>query len=260
MSTGNLLTSLDAIESSYTKRINTGITEINEIFGESCQSNSFGQIIYRECGIPRGKIILIGGEQGVGKTRFYTALSHKLVADFGLRVGVAQAEMSAGEYKELSTQVLGGHGVPLRNQHNFFVGSSQMRNIDDQIRAISSYRPDLWIVDSYQMIHGCNTKAGIEDVVFRLKEVISDHTAVFLISQLNAKGEIKGNNALQYLVDVCAVMKKENPEIGLFSLGIPGKNRSGKSGGKVYLQHRDGLVNIIPHNVVSHYLKDSEKV
>lgn len=248
------IVTMDQVKEVPTKRFSTGFVETDQVFGYSTTYDEQYNPISKEEGVPRGKISLIAGAKGVGKTMWYTANALNLIEAYDRKVLVFQKEQSLGEYKETVMNMYRSQGRYPTKLQNLIV--RQDRNNSDQCRLIEQIRPDLVIFDSYNMTHNSETKAGIEDIVFFTKKAIGDHTACWMIAHLNERGTIKGNNHIQYLVDSTLIMRwseKMEPEETGTTSSLKGrfclysdKNRQGPKGIKAFYRHVGHHITVIP--------------
>jgi hypothetical protein len=196
---------LSQVEEIHTGRFTTGYRELDRVFGSSRVYDANDKIVGEVWGLARGKLMLLAGEPGVGKTRFYVALAIKLAEEFGLSTLIFQTEyIRIGEFKNVIMNMYRSMGIKPKNLDLIIV--RQDRNYQAQCRAIREIRPDLVISDSYNLTHGAKTKSGIEDICFFWKEAMGSHTAGIMIAHTNERKKIKDNNHVQFLVDGTAVM------------------------------------------------------
>lgn len=209
-------------------RYSTGFPDLDMIYGIT----HFPDKKY-SVGLPAGKISLWAGAGGVGKTRVAVEMVLKISA-VGLRVLFYQNEVSPTEFK-------GWVKKPVLHPENLFVGN--VISLDDQIQGIRNIRPHVVIVDSINMMEGFTSPDELRNILQTYKNVAEENKChVIFISHLNKQGEVKGNNDVEYLVDVVARLNHHtNPETkevvkGVFYLEI-GKNRFGPSGGWIGFVH-----------------------
>ena len=210
------------VETKEVKRISTQIPYFDEIYGG---------------GLPRGRVSIWSGASGVGKSRTTIYIS-KLINRQGGKVMVFQNEVSPSEFKQwVQGQV---------DEDRYLV--SNYDTIEEQVKAIRKYKPDLVITDSLNMIQGFSSSVQIRNIMDGLKDVIREVDAhAILIGHLNGEGETKGNTDIPHLVDVVCHLKPHEDwkdEQGFKHKGIPGvfilsisKNRYGKSGGWISFKH-----------------------
>ena len=201
------------VETKEVKRISTQIPYFDEIYGG---------------GLPRGRVSIWSGASGVGKSRTTIYIS-KLINRQGGKVMVFQNEVSPSEFKQwVQGQV---------DEDRYLV--SNYDTIEEQVKAIRKYKPDLVITDSLNMIQGFSSSVQIRNIMDGLKDVIREVDAhAILIGHLNGEGETKGNTDIPHLVDVVCHLKPHDgitPDVFILSIS---KNRYGKSGGWISFRHR----------------------
>ncbi len=252
-SDGPEVLSIADVEEAYTARISTDNPVVDNVFGRSTRYNSNSEIVGYESGIPRGKLALLGGEEGVGKTRWYVSQALHFCLNKGLKVLVFQFEMSLAEFAELvfnicrASGMIVDHELKARLRDNFLV--SNRRGTEAQCRLITETRADWVIWDSYKLIPGLSTQDAVEDFVFYVKRALGQHAAGTMVTHLNEKGKITGNGFIRYITDAWFVMKlwpTEEGEVvgagdGRFVLES-GKNRAGARNQKAVFFHSAGVI------------------
>jgi hypothetical protein len=264
--------SFDQIREIRTTRFSFGRVEVDHVFGSTRTYDSAGHIIAEHWGAPRGKLLLLGGEEGVGKTKWYSDTLIMLLFA-GLRVAVIQMEMEPGEYKNtlMNMHRALGLGETLKNSENLFV--MRLHTPEEHAEAIREIHPDIVFFDSFPQIRGNNSKAGIDHIVLDCLKpaLIEENCCGILIAHLNNEGQIKGNNHIRYMVDGVFRMawadKPETPEEeGNPSLYknrcklVAAKNRGGEKGACVYQQHRGDAFAVVPTPKIPAPLPDDELV
>ncbi len=226
--------SFDQIQEVPVTRISTGFRELDLVFGENPLYDATGRVIGASAGPARGKIGLLCGEPGVGKTKYYTAQAIVWTEQMGLKVGIFQGEMTAGEYKELYMSINRANGFVPKNLANFHVFKS--RKHEDHCTAISDLGLDVFIWDSFPYLYKTKTEVDIDNLVENVKNACVGKCVAWMVAHLNEKGKIKGNNRMQYAVDATYLMKKETIlGDGVFSIESE-KQRQGKPN-KAYCRH-----------------------
>lgn len=237
---GEALT-LDDIVSEDIVRIQIDNGQIDNIFGDGLSPGVFGPVL--------GKTYLIGGDEGVGKTRLCTSWlgdvsnpnRDDVLALMGERGSSAAAiyfqnEVPAATFKQWAQgKVKPGSRVIV----------SDKARLQDHLALIEAKRPLVVFVDSLHMIMECDNLSG----VVRTLNIYRNHAlkygyALFLICHLNKSGDIAGSKKVPYLVD-CVLKAQGGFVPGQFTFGCPKKNRYGRTGISVLCQHTPEGVMII---------------
>lgn len=183
-----------------------------------------------EWGVPMGRISLWSGEKGVGKTRLLSQLM-KVWDERGWTSLIFQGEVSPAQFAS----------EKMRGYTSDRILISQDVSIDEQIRAIATYRPHFVITDSVQQIEEYRGGRGAKEIVRKLRALLElTQTHVIFISQLTAAGTTRGGTELPHEVDVEVYVKRWAPKTcpDLFYMEIM-KNRYGRSGKEVVFCHKD---------------------
>jgi len=230
------LSALDDLNSDTTKRLQTFNDEIDWLYDGTPIKDENDETLYKDYGLPVGKISLWAGERGVGKTRTTIQICGKMNKK-GKRIIVIQGEVALSEYKQWTRGVI-------IDTDNFWV--SDQVHLDDQISTIKALRPDLVVVDSLNMIREARTASGMRTILTEYKRVARlTQCHVIFIGHLNKNGGVKGNNDLEYLVDIVVHIRKRAEGSNEFALSIPDKNRYGCTGREVWMMHNEDGVDTI---------------
>lgn len=228
------IASLDSLEADTVERLSTHNPEIDWLYdGTAVKDPKTKEILYKDYGLPRGKISLWAGERGVGKSRTSISISGTMNAK-GEKVMVIQGEVALSEYKNWTDGVI-------KDSKHFWV--SDQVHLADQLNSIKAMRPDLVIVDSINMIREARSASGLREILDsyrRVARLVNCH--VILVGHLNKSGKVKGNNDLEYLVDIVVVIQKKDEGSAEFTLKIPNKNRYGVTGRCVEMMHTETSV------------------
>lgn len=186
--------SIDTVEASDVSRYITGIEDLDWQFGRSC----FGKQWFY--GLPLGRLSLVAGEGGVGKSRWALALTVQVVTQApsnkdDTKVLWFQNEVNSGEFKGW----LQGKQIPINS-----VYVCEASDLDTQISEILRVRPKLVIVDSIQMLDEyCGGHAtGVKKIIDAYRSVVRKIPvhACFL-GQYTSDKKIKGGTSLPHAVD-----------------------------------------------------------
>ncbi len=203
-------------------RIPTGFNELDWLFGYT----SYGNRKY--WGIPQGKITILSGVSGVGKSRFAIELAKNLTLN-NYNVLYFQNEVDLPAF---CSWIKKG-----RSNFNKFRVSSDI-TVKDQIGTIISDSPNVVFIDSINQVeeYRNGSKRDIKKIIegdkdnmgFRELCKISNIHVVFL-AQLNQDGTIKGSTTLAHLSDILIDVYPSGLD-DHFVVGIGGKNRYGRTG------------------------------
>lgn len=201
------LKSLDDIKEVKEERIETGITEFDNLLGG---------------GIVRGSLSLIGGAPGIGKSTLLLQIVKNL-GDKGITVLYVSGEESLGQIKIRSSRI----GKFKNNVR--FVSST---NMDLILATVVKTKPQVLIIDSIQTmalnledkIPGSITQVrACTQGIFRVcKEV---NTSCFVVGHITKEGTVAGPKLLEHIVDV--VLYFEDDQLKNLRILRCNKNRFG---------------------------------
>lgn len=201
-----------APESNLSRRISSGIHELDRVFGSSMASESVDGKGARS-GLVPGSAVLIGGEPGIGKSTLLLQAAVRW-ARGGTRVLYVTSEESAEQIKlraeRLGAQRLGEPGVGgaagvAATDELFVLADTNLARIVEQIRKV---RPGIVIIDSIQMIYKADVSAAPGSVT-QLRRCASELVylaklsgiAVLLVGHVTKQGNLAGPRLLEHVVD-----------------------------------------------------------
>jgi archaellum biogenesis ATPase FlaH len=205
-------------------RFSSGMDTIDYLYGQTVfvhlsgpkKGQPTGEV---QIGLPAAFMSIWGGSPGVGKSRLAIALTKSLNKK-GKKVLYLNGEASESQFRMWC-------GMDV-DPKLFLVRTTDCMRLEMVVADILTHKPDVVIADSVQMILAAG---GILAVLTRLKMLKNDPAAglphVILISQLNKKGELKGNTLIEHLVDCCAKVTRIEGRQGQFRVAIERKNRGG---------------------------------
>ena len=191
------------------KRINTGIADLNQVLGG---------------GLMPGGVTLIAGQPGIGKSTILMQLASFISKS--QKVLYASGEESASQVK-LRAERLGATG-----SDNLYLTATT--SADDVATTISSGDYQLAIVDSMQtmaMAEVSSAPGTVSQITNSANIIIraakAANTSVILVGHITKEGSIAGPKVLEHLVDV--VLSFEGDRYGGFKMIRAVKNRYGST-------------------------------
>ena len=203
-------------------RASCGYPEIDWIMG--CSEDASGV----SWGVPQGKITMVAGESGVGKSRWSIAMACSL-ANNGMRVLYIQNEVNLGTF---AGWVQGRVSKP----ENFRVANG--RDLSDLVDTIQELRPQIVFLDSINQMNefgsGSKTKISVilegDDKTLGLRDLCNNiGIHLFFISHLNQNGSVKGSTTLKHLIDIVLKIVHAGAA-NYFLVKIGDKHRYGRTG------------------------------
>lgn len=178
-------------------------------------------------GLVPGSSILIGGEPGIGKSTLILQIACN-VSSAGKNVLYASGEETLPQIKARASR------IGKLNNHLFAISTSHVENIHDIIvgNALSSFKPDLAIIDSVQTLTSTQTD-GLPGNISQVKAVASilletcrsNSCTLILIGHVTKDGTLAGPRLLEHMVD--SVISIEGDRKQQFRLFRVYKNRFG---------------------------------
>lgn len=213
---------INEIEAEIVGRASTGCEEIDWLMGYSTDATG------TSWGLPQGKLTMVAGQSGVGKSRWSIAMACSL-ANIGIRVLYIQNEVTLGTFA-------GWVKGRIQSPQNLRVANG--RDLSDLTETIKKETPQVVFLDSINqmnefgsgsktnitaILEGDNGTEGLNDLCRR----IGVH--LFFISHLNQDGSVKGSTTLIHLIDI--VLKVVPAGIdGHFVVKLGDKHRCGRVG------------------------------
>jgi len=213
--------SLEEVKGEETKRSKTGIEEVDRVFGG---------------GIPKGSLILIGGEPGIGKSTLLLQIAGAL-ARRGEKVLYVSAEESLEQLK------IRARRLNLSLSNILALSEASIRKILNKSLEVS---PDFLIIDSIQTIYHPELpsipgtphqvrECGAELLRFSKKTGVT----TIIVGHVTKDGTLAGPRTLEHMVDVILYLEGERniglrllratksrfgstEEIGIFEMGEEG--------------------------------------
>lgn len=181
---------IQEITSTSTKRIDTGIKEVNRVLGG---------------GIIPGSLILLGGEPGIGKS---TMMLQIALTDNGLKTLYVSGEESEEQIKMRAERI----GIANKACHVL-----TETHLEDIITFIEEERPDIVIIDSIQTLYSEYAESSpgsltqIRSCTTQLLGVAKQlGIAIFIIGHITKDGTIAGPKILEHIVDVVLQFEGDN--------------------------------------------------
>jgi len=198
---------LDNIEADETKRVNTGMPELDRILGG---------------GMVNGSLILLGGEPGVGKST--------LALQLALALKQIPVMYVSGEESEEQIS-LRARRLKNSNPSCYILTETILENI---VAHCEKLKPQLIIIDSIQTISTgiLESSAGSVSQVREcaaqlLKYSKNTGIPVILIGHITKDGTLAGPKVLEHIVDVVLYFEGDNNYV--FRILRPVKNRFGST-------------------------------
>jgi DNA repair protein RadA/Sms len=210
---------LSRVDSHETKRISSGIAELDRVLGG---------------GIMKRSTVLIGGEPGIGKSTLL--LQAAASVDTKGRVLYVTGEESAGQVKMRAERI----GLPCDGIEIFCGG-----RLEDIETILNAVKPVVVMVDSAQTLY--TEEAGLvpgtvnqlKYCSFELSAWVKEHdAALFLVAHVTKDGVIAGPKTLEHMVDTVLYFEQSDgdsrflraaknrfgsvDEIGIFTMGERG--------------------------------------
>lgn len=250
-------TTIDNIPNMEVTGFSTGYSNLDEILGGR---------------LPFGAVSLFAGEAGTGKSRLSMEIVSKAHKALGIKVLYFQLEMNPSMFKG---KYLDNKGF---DPKKFAV--SECSDYEQMVDAMYDFKPDVVVVDSVNMLDGSSNHHAVKRIMMAFNDAAHKlNCHILLIGQLGKDGKVKGSTDWVFLPDiVCHLtsvkldtkvvdkifksinapkdfverkkaefMKGIGSEIeSRFLVSIPNKNRYGRAGGIVTMQHfNEGIKQVI---------------
>jgi DNA repair protein RadA/Sms len=171
------------VEASRSKRLETGIGELDRVLGG---------------GLMPGSLVLIGGSPGIGKSTL-TGMALANLAANGRGALYVSGEESAAQVR-LRAERLGEGALD--------VPVLASASLEEVIATLEAARPDVCVIDSVQSLHGAES-SGAPGSVAQVREVAGAvmeaakrlGIATLLVGHVTKDGALAGPRALEHLVD-----------------------------------------------------------
>ena len=200
------------------QRITSGYAEIDWLFGYTKFSNGV-----THWGMPFGKITLISGESGTGKSRLCIDIAKRLST--GCKVLYFPAEASLSDFR---SWIKGSN----YNSDNFYC--SDETTVAGQLNVIKQIQPLVVFIDSINEVEdfGSGAKRNVKELINAYRTVGKNSPChIILLGQLNQDGSIKGSTTLPHLVDIALIVQASMPgDTDYFVVKIGIKHRYGRRG------------------------------
>ena len=236
------------------ERMPTGFKELDIAYGINRIHDEQGNEIYWEVGMPRGRVTLLAGAGGVGKSRLCMQIGMQMAKGNEYRSPLTVLYiLNEDDPNNLATWV-----KRMQGDYDFFVVGSDNR--DAHKEALIKTQADVVFIDSLTGLEGVNSPNAIRDIMKDYKNLATDYNChIVLISHLNKAGVVKGNSDIIYYPDhVCELRhlepQKEVPNFntrGMFYWKFT-KNRSSADGSTICFKHTKNGVNFLISNVVGY--------
>jgi len=204
---GAEIINLEKIKTSLNKRIQTDISEVDQVLGG---------------GIVPGSLVLLSGEPGVGKSTLLAQIANQ-VGKKAKKVAYISGEESAAQIKERLERLKCG----LKNIN--FISETNLEKI---ISSLLDLKPDFAIIDSIQTIYSslALSEAGsisqIRAATLKFLEIAKENNiAIMLIGHVTKDGQVAGPKSLEHIVDT--VIYLESDKIEDYRILRATKNRFG---------------------------------
>ncbi len=224
---------LDAIESTSTIRMCTGIAEWDRVMGN---------------GIMPSSLIVLTGDPGIGKSTLLLQVSNKLAQQY--RVFYFSTEESLQQVK------LRAERLECNNKLFF----SDHADLLQAIATAEQEKPDLMIIDSIQncYISGAQTLPGsvgqLRESIFQLMRLAKEQGITIIITgHITKEGVIAGPKTLEHMVDAVFYLQGEDRWQTRILRAV--KNRFGTINELGFFEmHQNGLQEV--PNINEHLLQD----
>ena len=233
------------ITPTFTRRISTNIPDLDKVFGYSKRYDDAGNVVSIDWGMAVGKVYLLYGQAGTGKTTLYVQLLIKLIEEQGLRVGLGMMEMSAREVMEFIENMYKALGIkPVRLYENLviFDGTDHVLHC----ARLKELKLDWMIWDSYSMFDGSGSEKGAKKIVRDIKAAIEGRCCGMIVGHLDEDGKVRGHKKVVDLADSlfvlenCPLLPYETRFDWTNRMTLRGKkNRGGASDELMYLFRYD---------------------
>ena len=194
-------------------------------------------------GLPKGQLIVLAGEPGVGKTRVVICIAAGQTR-MGRKVHYFQGEVKPEIFADWAFKQDPAPDLLL-------VDSTTI--IEEFVIRVGESKPDLVIVDSVDMFRRSFSPSEARRTQSLLRQAAEKANCPFLlIHHLNKQGSVKGSNDIEYLCDVVAYARSHSFSTVQreFTIEIPTKNRFGITGRSAVFQHTE--TGVIPVVSVTH--------
>ncbi len=201
--------SLTELVSSPSKRLSTGLYELDQVLGG---------------GLVPGSLVLLGGDPGIGKSTLLLQVMHNISKTCG-KVLYLSGEESAEQIK------IRAHRLGVEAAQIYLLAET---NLELALAAVEQLQPKVLVVDSIQTVFlpeitsAPGSVAQVRECAARLLNVAKGkNIATFLVGHVTKEGALAGPRVLEHLVDT--VLYFEGERGAPFRLLRAVKNRFGST-------------------------------
>jgi len=217
------------------RRYSTCIEDVDWLFGSNPKGSNSG--------LPSSAITLCGGEAGVGKTRVWAAISHRMICQ-GWKVLYFSLETSESECGRLYFK----DRNKKRKIFTDFFECSEENKIDNICKKIEIQKAHLVVIDSVNKIDCFNGGRSTDEIQDKLRETIKYiGSHVVFLAHLNQDKTIKGGTNLPHMGDIVLKICQNQNWPKCIDISI-GKTRYGESGRSIIFRHIEDGVECITEN------------
>ena len=229
------ISKLNAITEQDEERIKTNIDEFDRVLGG---------------GLMPGSVVLLGGDQGIGKSTLVMQAAAKINGEVLYITGEESANQINLRAKRLKS-------------HSEKISVLTETDLDIILNAIEKYAPEVVIVDSIQTTYKSDfdnppgTITQIRECTSELMQLAKKkHCAIILVGHVTKDGAIAGPKVLEHIVDT--VLQFEGERSYSYRILRAQKNRFGSTNEiGIFEMHDDGLHEV--KNPSEIFLSEREK-
>ena len=271
--------SLNEIKSENITRFSTGMIFLDRIFGTN--GKEFGEDGF-QAGLAKGSLVMLAGEAGAGKSRLAIEIGANINRRGG-RILTFQLEVSPADYKSWTKDKVANpdsfyvsderdhrkqieiikelkpHFVIVDSVNRYDVTYQGVADLIDELQACARETGTIMLLigqldkkGNKMMVRGSQDWTFLPDVVALVYRRFEDEK-FFITKKMNelyalaGKMDVKVTNTHKFAAQKIAKTDYANymkSHEGVFRVGIPDKNRYGRTGGECSLRHTESGVEV----------------